>query len=1363
MRAVKQKNPNHKAAKGSSATASSAQPPPSSPLSTEPANSSSDAPKPETAPLGYIDSPSEPETKQEAAETLSKNQQEATAKDKKKLVSETRKLMHQDAPRGWQELKVSGDGLLCGFRAVVRSTFFQYRELPVPRLEDFKAIVKHDPEYKDRCPEKGLTNDNEFYVEQLAIVLRIWSSIKSFPLQLGIVQDEHEPILTGWADGLEPPSGRLWIWVSVDQEQAAKRGIHRVDHYQGLRPIPEAPGSPLSSETDDVFKQMFAPYNSTSQEPEGNLYPLPESYVDAATTEFDTRLHASFGELLFEEETVPRAARIEHTKSFDAHLIDRNSGTIMNRYSDRNGVLTLKTRVDLRVDHFRPYLKVAVTTDGELEKYETADQGDIHCEHEDNKPDKAILQQVMASYTYQSLLSHGERDVTRGIRAVDLGQLDTEPQEIQKAARSALHPSTWTLINGLVAQGRRVILIDIYHDGDFPEIGVFFNTPYWGSRAANALKDNGFTRVILEGFQPTLTAVKTFAEFIERNPSPLARFFTGTRRRWAFTRYTLTAIPNIQNTGFQRIIAFYNMAEYATTMYLTHQKEFDVLRQAIHEFETQIHIVHLIESRTTTEEAVYFAFIDLSMYTVRCEKDKSSKLRGIFRPREGDLFKMSFNAEDDFDEVDKRYWTFKVTKRLTFAPEHSICGVVTRPWYREIKVFSADDPNIMKLNPSLGMTETRIHAAGDAGNQCHLKYQRISKTDENIAFNLNLLVNEPKDAPYTPFNKRIFQILLGRRIDQAEIHDFFKAPRKSLDLKNIQSVMQLGSKQQDAVTNMETAPIPILQGSPGTGKTWLIKETCVPFLIMPDKGIHAIMSPSNAGADGIAVSVHGKIEALRQDPNIISKYSHITNEHDCYVLRIHSRASEQAVRNLTVTANLDRPDNARPQTFPEAEEREELKELSEAEKLVHEALKDAFTTIFPGLNDARVKQYHFSLGARMLQSMGRWANATGDGYCEPWPGYLGKHGRFRSYLDDRARGVNLSEGELKEFQNGAYNLSVDIMQNARVIVGTTAGISAKAILDIIKDHCVAITCDENTREAEASLIPIFTTRFSRNPGLSLVGDHMQLPPIAAVNQKTAVTAKQKELSLMKRLIIAGHPYVTLDKQYRMHPDILTPANRIFYENKLTSAPGLHARVGSSPFRQLSHQILGNKYHNAFVLDIVPGSGKDSKRKSKYRVVTGPTLSKSCIFQAIVGTDLATKFIDVLRKVKPEGRVGILTQYTDQKNLYLKAKQNMQDAEYEGYSNLWVGTIDGAQGLEFDYVVLDLVIDDKIGMMDLRQRVNVGITRAKLGLCILGPMSFVGTARGNTEALRSVKNHFKGNLTKKVKDVEHWPKCRFLGP
>ena len=82
------------------------------------------------------------------------------------------------------------------------------------------------------------------------------------------------------------------------------------------------------------------------------------------------------------------------------------------------------TQVDVRVDFFRPYLGVTVITDGEIQDTQMTDEDDVVWDHEHYNPDDALSEQVQATYIYQTLIQFGNKKVTRGIRAVDLTQLE---------------------------------------------------------------------------------------------------------------------------------------------------------------------------------------------------------------------------------------------------------------------------------------------------------------------------------------------------------------------------------------------------------------------------------------------------------------------------------------------------------------------------------------------------------------------------------------------------------------------------------------------------------------------------------------------------------------------------------------------------------------------------------------------------------------------------------------------------------------------------------------------------------------------------------------------------------------------------
>lgn len=677
----------------------------------------------------------------------------------------------------------------------------------------------------------------------------------------------------------------------------------------------------------------------------------------ASQIEFEQRLKNAFGELSFKDETLAPRKR-EWAKTFTGQIIDRKNGKTIKAQGIAESEGGTSTTINLHVDHFRPYLRVAVNLSND-------DKGKQ--KHDDVKKDDPTMI-IEACYIYRTLChqyhkSTNTNKVIRGINITPLRDL-TILAEGHRANFGSLHKSTKQYVRQLIKYGKSPVLVDIFHDDDFLDKGVYFGTPTWVVPIAKALKDKKFTRVLIAGYRGTVEVLKVFGKFIARNTSPLARYHLG-KKRGAFIKGNLADILELQNTGLQCMYAFYNLAEYATIMWITHTNELEVLRRSITEFEDQTHIIHLVESRVTTPESTYYGFIDIP--------DSE-----VFHPRSGDVFKLSFDSEGDFDNCDKKYWPFKVIEPVGLTSQQCISGIVYRPWDREYGVFEADDPNVVTLEKRHSLVEARQLATADVGNKCLLRYIIFNTVDKAIEFFFDQLLWAPKDKAYAAFNERMMKVLLARRIDKFTPHNFFHTPKQSLDLTEVATFMKLDGKQQEAVDALSAAPngVSITQGPPGTGKTHIISQTCIPFLIMPTPGVHLIVSPSNAGVDDIASSVDKQIRELQRNLGVIAKYPHILDDHNCYVVRLHSKASERAARDLVIYANQTRPDDACPPMFT-GELDEMMQDLSETEKILCEILRKSTEASTPGINDPRMKHYSLSAGARMLQSLGLWPNGQG--------------------------------------------------------------------------------------------------------------------------------------------------------------------------------------------------------------------------------------------------------------------------------------------------------------------------------------------------------------------------------------------------
>lgn len=64
-------------------------------------------------------------------------------------------------------------------------------------------------------------------------------------------------------------------------------------------------------------------------------------------------------------------------------------------------------------------------------------------------------------------------------------------------------------------------------------------------------------------------------------------------------------IPDLQQADSQRMASFNNIDEYLKTMRIEYTRESETLKANIRTFEDFVHVIRLVEIRTTTKESTY--------------------------------------------------------------------------------------------------------------------------------------------------------------------------------------------------------------------------------------------------------------------------------------------------------------------------------------------------------------------------------------------------------------------------------------------------------------------------------------------------------------------------------------------------------------------------------------------------------------------------------------------------------------------------------------------------------------------------------------------------------------------------------------
>ncbi|ORY92029.1 hypothetical protein BCR43DRAFT_479100 [Syncephalastrum racemosum] len=271
-----------------------------------------------------------------------------------------------------------------------------------------------------------------------------------------------------------------------------------------------------------------------------------------------------------------------------------------------------------------------------------------------------------------------------------------------------------------------------------------------------------------------------------------------------------------------------------------------------------------------------------------------------------------------------------------------------------------------------------------------------------------------------------------------------------------------------------------------------------------------------------------------------------------------------------------------------------------------------------------------------------------------------------------------------------------VLNEADVICATLSG-AGHEMLTSMDLTFSAVIVDEAAQAVEVSALIPLKYNCSR---CVLVGDPKQLPPTV-----TSLTASKYnyEQSLFMRLQKAAPDSVhLLSIQYRMHPTISELPSNLFYQGRLSDGPDMakvsravwHADPTFGPYRFFN----------------VEGQEKQSHSMSMYNSA-----------EALAALHLVDRLVRSNGKVKFASRIGVITPYKQQLS-HLK----LTFSRHYGPGVLKVidfNTVDGFQGQEKDIIIFSCVRafagHGSIGFLADQRRMNVGLTRARCSLFVLG--------------------------------------------
>jgi regulator of nonsense transcripts 1 len=295
----------------------------------------------------------------------------------------------------------------------------------------------------------------------------------------------------------------------------------------------------------------------------------------------------------------------------------------------------------------------------------------------------------------------------------------------------------------------------------------------------------------------------------------------------------------------------------------------------------------------------------------------------------------------------------------------------------------------------------------------------------------------------------------------------------------------------------------------------------------------------------------------------------------------------------------------------------------------------------------------------------------------------------------------LTDRDQKKYRALRNRTEREILQAADVICCTCVGAGDPRLKNF---RFRQVLIDEATQAVEAeALIPIAMGAKQ----VVFVGDHCQLGPV--VMCKTAAKAGLTQ-SMFERLVLVGNRPIRLNVQYRMHPALSEFPSNMFYEGSLQNG-----------VTETDRQLLNT-----------PGfTGKED--------FPWPVPSKPMFFYSISGMEeisaSGTSYLNrteasyvekvvthLLRMGVTPAQIGVITPYDGQKKYVTEYMRRAGALSSVLYESIEVASVDAFQGREKDYILVSCVRSSEtqgIGFLSDPRRLNVALTRARLGIILLG--------------------------------------------
>ncbi|XP_026145910.1 helicase with zinc finger domain 2-like [Carassius auratus] len=324
---------------------------------------------------------------------------------------------------------------------------------------------------------------------------------------------------------------------------------------------------------------------------------------------------------------------------------------------------------------------------------------------------------------------------------------------------------------------------------------------------------------------------------------------------------------------------------------------------------------------------------------------------------------------------------------------------------------------------------------------------------------------------------------------------------------------------------------------------------------------------------------------------------------------------------------------------------------------------------------------------------------------------------------------SLTDADIEEYKKLLNSARLHELERHDIILCTCTAAASPNLTKTLSARQILI--DECAMATEPqTLVPLVSFKPEK---VVLLGDHKQLRPIV---KNEHVRRLGMTHSLFERYMDRA---LLLDTQYRMHEEICKFPSEAYYQGRLITKVDertsvLHIKTETK--RQSKHILFGDIQGDEISLVVPTARGNENSKANIEEV---------------------KKAVEICHQLVSAGRVrqediAILSPYNAQVAQIRDGLRKSKDPQME---RVTVTTITKSQGSEWRYVILSMVrscpsnkiepepsrewLSNHIGFVGDENQINVGITRAQDGLCILGNQEVLNCST----AWKKLLKHYSG--------------------